>query len=260
VPATYRTRAARPRSGRPPGNTERGNSRVAAEGPGTFGDEHVGERPFAKKGRSHMTRSCRRPEDGKAATPRPKARLPEITPLPSARQHTDGVSRHACLVSTSGAPPDGRVSNKPRQPRQVELVTHGRAFTPDARASITPAPLTSTATLRVLTNTLSRLILCSPTTLRRLAVTVFSPHPGTAHSVQIEPAEWATEIGLKPTLLPGSNSTDDSQPILPPTLARGPRPPGFLDRGRARVDSCRRQRCQGEGSRIARAAMPKGVK
>ena len=50
----------------------------------------------------------------------------------------------------------------------------------DARANITRALLTSTLPsqafdrLRVLTNTLPRLILCSLTTLRRLAVTVFS--------------------------------------------------------------------------------------
>jgi hypothetical protein len=58
--------------------------------------------------------------------------------------------------------------------RTVEL------FTFDACANMTRAPLTSTLPsqtfdrLRVLTNTLPRLTLCSPTTLHRLAVTVLS--------------------------------------------------------------------------------------
>jgi hypothetical protein len=80
----------------------------------------------------------------------------------------------------------------------------------------------------MLTNTLPRLILRSPTTLCRLAVTVFSLNPGTAHSVQIEPAEWAKKIRLKPTLLLGSNSEDDSTAHSPAYIAAGASPPGRL--------------------------------
>jgi hypothetical protein len=61
--------------------------------------------------------------------------------------------------------------------------------------------------------------------VRRLAVTVFSLNPGTAHSVQIEPAEWAKKIRLKPTLLLGSNSTDDSTTHSPAYIAAGASPP-----------------------------------
>ena len=83
----------------------------------------------------------------------------------------------------------------------------------------------------MLTNTLPRLILRSPTTLCRLAVTVSSLNPGTAHSVQIEPAEWATEIRLKPTLLLGSNSTDDSTAHSPAYFAAGASPPSGVSYG-----------------------------
>jgi hypothetical protein len=41
-------------------------------------------------------RSCRRPKDGKAATPRPGA-SPDITPLPGARQHPDGCKQVGVL-------------------------------------------------------------------------------------------------------------------------------------------------------------------
>ena len=54
-----------------PGNTRASLQSDRCRRPCAIGGERVGERPSAKKGRSHMTAILQTTQDGKAATPRP---------------------------------------------------------------------------------------------------------------------------------------------------------------------------------------------
>jgi hypothetical protein len=104
-------------------------------------------------------------------------------------------------------------------------------FRLDARANITRAPLTSTLPsqtfdrLRVLTNTLPRLILRSPTTLCRLAVTVFSLTLAQPIPSKSNRPNGLRRSGSNPHCYWAQTAQTTQQPILPPTLPRAPRPP-----------------------------------
>src|SRR5207302_8772166 len=65
-------------------------------------------------------RFCRRPKDGKAATPRPGP-PPDITPPPGARQHPDGVSKVGVLglYQRPLAGPDSLKQAPCREPRSL---------------------------------------------------------------------------------------------------------------------------------------------
>jgi hypothetical protein len=121
-----------------------------------------------------------------------------------------------------------RTSNRTRQPRPGRACDARSSFFPScvrltrareyhANSSDVNLPSQTFDRLRVLTNTLPRLILCSLTTLCRLAVTVFSPTLAQPIPSKSSRPNGLLRSGSNPHCYWAQTAQTTQQPILPPT-------------------------------------------